>query len=186
MVDQCAAEHGVTLIVSANPYGVVTSPHRSTHHRGETRMTSQYGSRLRFRKWMTERDLDEETADAILESMPPFDWSDIARKGDMDASFDRVDQRFATVDQRFATVDERFDKIDERFDKIDERFQRADERFDTLSFRMDTRFDGLQTQISSLASDFHAMSRAVVLAVMAMAVTLAVLVLTVGVAALNT
>jgi len=100
---------------------------------------------------MVEHDLDEETVDAILESMPPFDWSDIARKDDMDAGFGRVD-----------------------------------ERFDTLSFRMDTRFDGLQTQISSLASDFHAMSRAVVLAVMAMAVTLAVLVLTVGVAALNT
>ncbi len=128
-------------------------------------MPSRYGSRLRFRTWLIEHDLDEETADAILESMPPFDWSDIARSTEMNRQFER---------------------IDERFERMDERFVRIDEKFDRIEGRMDSRFDGLQTQISSLASDFHTMSRAVVLSVMAMAVTLAVLVLTVGIAALNT
>ncbi len=97
--------------------------------------------------------------------MPPFDWSDIARKSEMNL-------RFGRIEDKFVRVDEKFDRIDERLDRMDT--------------KLNNRFDGLQVQITTLASDFHTMSRAVVLSVMAMAVTLAVLVLTVGITALNT
>ena len=61
------------------------------------------------------------------------------------------------------------------FDGVARRFEQVDRRFERLDVRLD-----------SFASDFHTMSRAIVLSVMAMAVTLAVLVVTVGVNALAT
>ena len=105
--------------------------------------------RERFRQFLIDHDLPADVADAILESMPPFDWSDIARRSEMNARFDRIDGRF--------------DRVDERLDDL----------------------RGFVVEMREFRSEFHSMSRAVVLSVMAMAVTLAVLVLTMGIAALS-
>jgi hypothetical protein len=52
-------------------------------------MPSDHDFRLQFREWLIQHDLAEPVADAILESLPPFDWSDIARKSETNARFDR-------------------------------------------------------------------------------------------------
>ena len=146
-------------------------------------MPSDHEFRLQFRQWLIRHDLDPEVADAILESMPPYDWSEIVRRTEIDAlrrdmndRFGDVDRRFEQVDQRFEQVDQRFDQVDRRFIEIDRRFSEADRRFDLV----DGRLARIETDLRSFASDFHTMSRVVVFAVAAMAVTLAVFAIRVG------
>jgi len=40
-------------------------------------------TRLRIRQWFLQQMADEEMADAIMESMPPVDWSDLVTKQDL-------------------------------------------------------------------------------------------------------
>jgi hypothetical protein len=40
-------------------------------------------TRLRIRQWFLQQMDDEEMADAIMESMPPVDWSELATKHDL-------------------------------------------------------------------------------------------------------
>lgn len=113
-------------------------------------MTPEHDARLRFRQWLIEHDLEPEVAYAILETMPPFDWSEIARRDEMLLCFSDVDERFAIVDQRFDAVDQRFDAVDKRFDALDRRLDRMDQRFDGI----DHRFDGLEAQFGGLEGQF--------------------------------
>ena len=46
-------------------------------------MTVDERTRLRIRQWFLQQMDDEEMADAIMESMPPVDWSDLATKQDL-------------------------------------------------------------------------------------------------------
>ena len=97
--------------------------------------------RQAYRRWLIERDLQPEVADAILETMPPFDWSNIARSDTVDQRFDAVDQRFDAVDQRFKGVDQRFDAVDQRFDAVERRLDEGERRLGAIDGRLD-RLDG--------------------------------------------
>lgn len=51
--------------------------------------------------------MGDEVADTMMEYMPPFGWSDVARKSDidrLDLRLDQIDVRFEQIDKRFASV----------------------------------------------------------------------------------
>ncbi len=125
-------------------------------------MPTEHEFRLQFRQWLIRHDLDADVADAILESMPPFDWSEIARSDEVAALSVELGALRADVDRRFEQVDRRFTEVDRRFDSVDVRLRH------------------IETDLRSFASDFHTMSRVVVFAVAAMAVTLAIFAIRVG------
>lgn len=70
--------------------------------------------RIRFHGWLLQHDLDEEVADAILATMPPYDWHELATKADVAAGFSIVDARFAGIEMRLSHMDRRFDHVDDR------------------------------------------------------------------------
>ena len=92
--------------------------------------------------------LGDEVAEDLMDSLPPFDWMQIATKDDirrLEARLDGTDHRFVSIDRRFDTIDQRFDTIDQRFDTIDQRFDLIEKRFDLV----DTRFDLLETKLGA-------------------------------------
>ena len=83
--------------------------------------------------------LGSDVAGDLMESLPPFDWTQIATKEDLQlihGRLDNMDRRFDLVDQRFDNMDRRFDLVDRRFDNMDQRFDNMDRRFDLLDKRV--------------------------------------------------
>ena len=76
-------------------------------------------------------------------------------RGDMNASFGRVDERLSSVDQRFDTVDQRFDTVDQRFTGVDQRFDTVDQRFDNVDQRFDAMDGKLDTLIAEIRRNKH-------------------------------
>lgn len=87
--------------------------------------------RLRMRTKFDEV-LGPTVAGDLMESLPPFDWTQIATKDDLDRGLANVHGRIANVERRLDLMDQRFDGIDRRFDTVDMRFDTVDKRFDTL------------------------------------------------------
>jgi len=87
-------------------------------------VTPEQDARIRFRQWLIDHDLEPEVAYAILETMPPFDWSEIARRDEMLL--------------RFSDVDTRFDEIGAKVDGI--------------SAGVSAQMEGLSAGLSALAS----------------------------------
>ena len=123
-------------------------------------MPSEYEFRLRFRTWLLDHDLEPEVADAILETMPPFDWSNIARRDEVL----RRDEGALRVD-----VDRRFDGVDRRLDHVDA---------ELMALRTDVRT--MSSDLRKFTMDFHRMSQAIVMSMVGMAITLAVFAVTAG------
>jgi hypothetical protein len=82
-------------------------------------MPADEKTRLRIRQHLIEL-MDEQAADAMMESMPPIPWTDLATKDDIA-------------------------QLTARMDGIDARFDRVDARFGTLNGSVDTRFDAAAT-----------------------------------------
>lgn len=60
--------------------------------------------------------LEPDLADAMMESMPPMPWDELATKADIAA----LDPRFETIDRRFEAIDQQFDLQTAHFDaKLD-------------------------------------------------------------------
>lgn len=114
-------------------------------------MTPEQDARLRFRQWLIDHELEPEVAYAILESMPPFDWSEIARRDEMLLRFSDVEQRFNDVDQRFNDVDQRFDVMDQRFNAVDQRFNDVDARLEGFGAQL----EGVGAQLEGNRSVFE-------------------------------
>lgn len=53
----------------------------------------------------------------LMESLPPFDWTRIATKDDLQDIHGRLDN----MDRRFDNMDRRFDNMDRRFDLLEQR-----------------------------------------------------------------
>lgn len=47
--------------------------------------------------------LGPESAETLMEMLPPVGWADVATKRDLDALEERMSLRFSSVDQRFET-----------------------------------------------------------------------------------
>jgi methyl-accepting chemotaxis protein len=146
-------------------------------------MPADESTRLRIRQYLIEL-MDEQAADAMMESMPPIPWTELATKADLaqlDRRFDGVDGRIDTltlrVDQTSSdlqeltrTVATQGASLGARMDNISERLGA---RMDSVSERMDsigTRMDDLGVQLGQLG-------RAVTFGAATVAVTLAVFII---------
>lgn len=77
-------------------------------------MTSHEQRRFRMRASLGEQ-LGDEVAEDLMDSLPPFDWTQIATKDDirhLDAKFEVIDERFKVIDKRFDLVDQRFELLE--------------------------------------------------------------------------
>jgi len=72
--------------------------------------------------------------------------------GEMQAGFERIENRLKDVDKRLDGVDKRFDRVDKRFQDVDKRFQDVDRRFQDV----DRRFEDVDKRFKSLAAGIRA------------------------------
>ena len=80
--------------------------------------------------------LGPESAETLMEMMPPVGWADVATKRDLDALEERMNLRFDLVEQRFDLVEQRFDLVEQRFGMVDGRFEGMEQRFETLEQKL--------------------------------------------------
>lgn len=96
----------------------------------------------------------------LMESLPPFDWTQIATKDDLDRGLAIVNERIANFDRkfdgRFDNVERRLDLMDQRFGQIDRRFETVDKRFDTVDKRFDTLEKSINSKVAVAAVTFGA------------------------------
>lgn len=151
-------------------------------------MPADENTRLRIRQRFIEL-MDEEAADAIMESMPPIPWTEIATKTDiarLDARFDAVDGRLDALDGRLDTMDRRFDAMDGRLDTLDGRLDTMDGRLDAMDGslhaqggRQDSlgvRMDGLGERMDALGVHMADLGRSVTIGAVTMALMLGIFV----------
>jgi len=105
-------------------------------------------ARLQFRQWLIEHELEPEVAYAILESVPPFDWSQIARRDEMNERFDAADRRFDRLEQRLDGMDQRFTGVGQRLDGMDQRFDGLNDAFEVLRLSMESQLVALEGRLS--------------------------------------
>ncbi len=143
-------------------------------------MPADEKTRLRIRQYLTEL-IDEEAADAMMESMPPVAWTELATKADvgrLDGRLDtltlRVDQNSSDIQELTRTVAEQGASLGARIDGVSERIDfignSLSERMDGVSVRMDSigvRMDDLGVQMGQLG-------RAVTIGAATVAITLVV------------
>ncbi|MGH9011442.1 MAG: hypothetical protein ACRDYF_16590 [Acidimicrobiia bacterium] len=67
-----------------------------------------------------EQILGAESAETLMEMLPPVGWADVATKRDLDALEERMNLRFEAQEQRFQLVDQRFDALERH---LDQRFE---------------------------------------------------------------
>jgi len=72
--------------------------------------------------------------------------------GEMQAGFERIENRLKDVDKRLDGVDKRFDRVDKQFEDVDKRFQDVDRRFEDV----DKRFEDVDKRFKSLAAGIRA------------------------------
>ena len=56
-----------------------------------------------------EQALGPESAETLMEMLPPVGWADVTTKRDLHALEERMNLRFELVDQRFEALDQRFE-----------------------------------------------------------------------------
>jgi predicted nuclease with TOPRIM domain len=127
-------------------------------------MPTDENTRLRIRQYFVEQ-IDEQAADAIMESMPPVPWTELATKSDLRDLETRLDERFEHIDERFDLMSGRFEQVNERFDLMNGQFEQVNERFDLtggqfqlLGERFDhlaAQFDGLGDQVANQLVGFE-------------------------------
>jgi hypothetical protein len=123
-----------------------------------------------------EQVLGPESAETLMEMMPPVGWADIATKRDLDALEERMDLRFQLVDQRFESLEQRFEQ---RFDLLDQRFDLVDQRFEASEHKLLAAFRGeLLAQanlITAQSQQVNAQTRTLLIANLGTVVSLATL-----------
>ncbi|MEY3680216.1 MAG: hypothetical protein RL547_828 [Actinomycetota bacterium] len=112
---------------------------------GEATMQNYDERRLRMRTKFDEI-FGPTVAGDLMESLPPFDWTQIATKDDLDRGLAIVNERIANVDQKF---DGRFDNVERRLDLMDQRFGQIDREIASLDTKVDKRFETLEKSINS-------------------------------------
>jgi hypothetical protein len=86
--------------------------------------------------------LGPESAETLMEMLPPVGWADVATKRDLDALEGRMNLRFELMDQRFEMIDHRFEMVDQRFEALEQRFGSLDQQFGSLEHKLIATFRG--------------------------------------------
>ena len=118
--------------------------------------------RQAYRRWLIEHDLQAEVVDAILETMPPFDWSNIARHDEMQERLSAVEGRLGTVDHRLDRLDDRLGYVETRLGKVDDGLIHLSSRIDALNHTFTVGGLGL---IATLILGFASIFTAILLAI---------------------
>lgn len=121
-------------------------------------MSTDETTRFQIREHLVEL-MDETLADAIMESMPPIPWTDLATKADVA----RLDGRLDGVDGRLDGIDGRLDGIENTLLLHDHNFEHIDKRFDLQSTELRAGLEGLEGR---LAMRFMEATRLIVFAVL--------------------
>ncbi|GJM39474.1 MAG: hypothetical protein DHS20C19_28410 [Acidimicrobiales bacterium] len=139
-------------------------------------MAASESTRLRIRQYLIEL-MDEEAADAMMESMPPMHWDQLATKDDiarLDGRIDGLSERIGGLGVRMDAFSERMDTFGERMDTFGERMDMLGERMDTFGERIDGVHQSLTLRMGDMATDIRLLGRAVTIGAATIAVTLAV------------
>jgi archaellum component FlaC len=67
--------------------------------------------------------------------------------GEMQAGFERIENRLKDVDKRLDGVDKRFDRVDKQFEDVDKRFQDVDRRFEDVDKRFKSLAAGIRADL---------------------------------------
>lgn len=76
--------------------------------------------------------IGEEEVRALMGSVPPFRWEELATKQDLRDLQADIDARFTALEHRFTVLEHRFTAMDDRFTAMDDRFTAINERLDVL------------------------------------------------------
>lgn len=112
--------------------------------------------RLRLHQRLSEL-LDDELADAMMESMPPMRWDQLATKDDierLDASTERIERILVDHSGRFERLDARVDRVEgliaAQGERMENRFEALGERFDALGERLDAQTHSFSGEMALL------------------------------------
>ena len=109
--------------------------------------------------------LGPDSAETLMEMMPPVGWADVATKRDLDALEERMNLRFELMDQRFGTLDQRFETMDQRFGLLDQRFGMLDQRFEATENKLLAAFRGeLLAAVTAQSNVISAQTKTLVMA----------------------
>jgi hypothetical protein len=75
-----------------------------------------------------EEALGPESAETLMELLPPVGWADVATKHDLAGLEERMNLQFDAVDRRFEAVERRFEAVERRFDGLDQRFELSEHK----------------------------------------------------------
>ncbi|MCP3934825.1 MAG: hypothetical protein GY708_05565 [Actinomycetia bacterium] len=124
-------------------------------------MPADEKTRLRIRQYLTEL-IDEEAADAMMESMPPIAWTELATKADVGRLDGRLDTLTLSVGQNSSDIQELTRTVSEQGvslgARIDGLGDRLDQRIDDLGDRLDRRIDGVSERLDSVCERMDGVS----------------------------
>jgi hypothetical protein len=108
--------------------------------------------RLRLHQRLSEL-LDAELADAMMESMPPMRWDQLATKDDIE----RLDARTERIERTLVDHGGRFERLDARADHLEgliaAQGERMENRFDVLGERFEALGERLDAQLHSFSGE---------------------------------
>ena len=96
-----------------------------------------------------EQILGAESAETLMEMLPPVGWADVATKRDLDGLEERVNLRFELIDQRFGALDSRFEALEQRFEQ----------RFEASEYKL---LAGFRTELLAQSNVISAQTRALI------------------------
>ena len=108
-------------------------------------------TRLRIRQWFMQQVDDEEMADAIMESMPPVEWSELATKHDLTLTTRELRSEMGQV----------------RVEKAQIRVEMGE-----LRVELKTEMNDLRTDISKISYDLASFQRTMMLMLIGFALTI--------------
>ena len=133
-------------------------------------------TRLRIRQYLIEL-MDEGAADAMMESMPPIPWTELATKDDIT----RLDGQLVGIDGRLDSLTVRVDQTSSNLQELTrvvaQQGASLGTRMDSIADRLDgtnDRIDSTNERIDSTNEQFGDLSRTVTVGFFSMALTLAV------------
>lgn len=137
-------------------------------------MPADERTRLRIRQYLIEV-IDEQAADAMMESMPPIPWMQLATKDDIAA----LDTRLGGVDLRMSGVEQGLDSLTARMDQTSSDLQELTRVVAQQGTSLGARMDGIGGRIDALGQHMTDLGRAVTVGAATLAITIAVFIVSV-------